>query len=196
MKILYIASANKKKLIEMHELLGDLPVSLRDTTKLSFPFDVDEDQPTYEGNALKKSRHLYNLTGEWSVADDSGLEVEVLGGKPGVHSARYAGLPTDDYKNNVKLLDAVKSFENPKAQFRSIISLSGPDGDFVTEGIVTGHLIHEMRGINGFGYNPIFVPDGFQRTFAEIDSDLKNAISHRSQALQKMKPLIEKYVIK
>ena len=180
----------------MHELLGDLPLVLKDTTHLSVPFEVVEDQPTYEGNALKKSRHLYQLTGEWSVADDSGLEVDVLDGKPGVHSARYAGLPTDDFKNNIKLLDAIQNYDKPIARFRSIISLSGPDGDFTTEGIVTGHLIHEMRGSNGFGYNPIFVPDGFQRTFAEIDSDLKNAISHRSQALQKMKPIITKHVLK
>jgi non-canonical purine NTP pyrophosphatase (RdgB/HAM1 family) len=193
MKVLYIASANKKKLMEMHQLLGDLPIDLRDTTHLGFPFEVDEDQPTYEGNALKKSRTLFQLTGEWCIADDSGLEVDVLGGIPGVHSARYAGLPTDDLKNNLKLLDAIQSFEKPKAQFRSIISLSGPTGDFITEGIVSGHLIHVMRGTNGFGYNPIFVADGFERTFGEIDSDLKNAISHRSQALNKMKPLILDY---
>lgn len=195
MKVLYIASANKKKLVEMHQLLGDLPIELKDTSYLTFPFEVDEDQATYEGNALKKSRTLYQLTGEWCVADDSGLEVEALDGIPGVHSARYAGLPTDDLKNNLKLLEAIKPFEKPKAQFRSVIALSGPAGDFITEGIVSGHLIHELRGSSGFGYNPIFVADGFQRTFAEIDSDIKNAISHRSQALQKIKPLILNYVL-
>lgn len=194
-KVIYLASGNKKKITELYQLLGDLPIEIKDISTLPVPFEVDEDQLTYQGNALKKAKALFELTNEWCLADDSGLEVEMLGGEPGVYSARYAGLPTNDEKNIEMLLGKIKSVEQPKAQFRTVLALVGNGETYFSEGIVEGHLVHKKRGKNGFGYDPIFVPNGFERTFAEIESELKNAISHRAQALQKMKKIIEDNVL-
>lgn len=185
-----IASGNKKKLKEIQTMLNDLSLQIIPMTELETVPEIIEDELTFSGNALKKARTLFFQTGEWSLADDSGLEVDSLNGAPGVVSARFAGEPTDDKKNNEKLLFLLQHEENKCAQFRSIIALVGPSGEFTSEGIIRGRLISEFRGNNGFGYDPLFIPDGYEQTFAELSSEEKNKISHRAQALQKMKRVI------
>jgi XTP/dITP diphosphohydrolase len=147
--------------------------------------DVEEDGVTFEANACKKARVLALETGLWALADDSGLEVEILGGVPGVYSARYAGEPVSYPANNRKLLDALRGAQDRRARFRTVIALARPAGACRTvEGCCTGHIALEERGSNGFGYDPLFVPDGYAQTFAEMGNDLKNTISHRAAALR------------
>lgn len=190
MKLL-LASANKKKIIELKTMLSDLKIDVKDISLLTVLFEVEEDQSTFEGNAVKKAKTLFDLTGEWCLADDSGLEVDELNGEPGVISARYAGEPSNDENNNRKLLEKIKSIERPKAQFRSVLALVHGNSVFTTEGIIRGCLIHELRGTNGFGYDPMFIPDGFESTFAELGSEIKNGISHRAIALMKMREILK-----
>jgi XTP/dITP diphosphohydrolase len=184
MKLL-IATKNAHKLEEISDILR-VPnlrlFSMRDYPDLP---EVEEDGDTFEANACKKAAVMARHTGLWAMADDSGLEVEALGGAPGVRSARYAGEPVSYPANNRKLLEALRGASNRRARFRSVIALSSPDGDCRTaEGSCEGTIIEEERGTNGFGYDPLFVPDGHARTFAEMDAALKNSISHRSRALR------------
>lgn len=187
---LWIATGNEKKKKEILALLDGFPVELKTLADLGKPFEVVEDKPDFTGNAIKKATGLYQLTGEWCLADDSGLEVDDLNGEPGVYSARYAGEPSDDSRNNQKLLDAIRSIEKPKAQFHCCIALAGPGGIFTSEGIIRGHLIHHLQGTTGFGYDPLFVPDGYSETFAQLGAEIKNKISHRAQALNLIKPIL------
>jgi len=187
---LWIATGNEKKKKEILALLDGFPVELKTLADLGKPFEVIEDKPDFTGNAIKKATELYQLTGDWCLADDSGLEVDDLNGEPGVYSARYAGEPSDDSRNNQKLLNAIRSIEKPKAQFHCSIALAGPGGNFTSEGIIRGHLIHHLQGTTGFGYDPLFVPDGFSETFAQLGAEIKNKISHRAQALNQIKPIL------
>jgi XTP/dITP diphosphohydrolase len=182
---LLIATKNPHKLEEISDILR-VPnlklLSMRDYPDLP---EVEEDGNTFEANACKKAAAMARCTGLWAMADDSGLEVESLGGEPGVFSARYAGEPVSYPANNRKLLAAMRGMTNRGARFRTAIALSSPQGECRTvEGICTGAIIEEERGVNGFGYDPLFVPAGYAQTFAEMDSALKNRISHRSRALQ------------
>lgn len=183
---LVVATRNRHKLAEIRALF-DLP-GLELVSALDFPEipDVEEDGKTFEENAVKKAVTLARATGYWALADDSGLEVEALGGAPGVYSARYAGVPVSYPANNAKLLRELEGVKNRKARFRCVIALSSPSGVARTvEGHCEGRILHEPRGSHGFGYDPVFVPDGFDRTFAEMEPAAKNAISHRGRALQK-----------
>ena len=181
---LIVATRNKHKLEEIHAILAGLDVELH--SALDFPEipDVEEDGETFEANAIKKAVTLARATGCWALADDSGLEVDALGSAPGVYSARYAGEPVSYPANNEKLLRELAGQNNRRARFRCVMALSDPAGRAETvEGRCEGHIIEALRGVAGFGYDPLFVPEGFTQTFAEMRADQKNAISHRGQAL-------------
>jgi len=185
MKII-LATRNPHKLEEIRAIFnaGHLDVC----SALDFPDipDTIEDRDTFEGNAIKKAQELCDATGIMALADDSGLEVDALNGAPGVYSARYAGEPCDYAANNDKLLRELHGKENRTARFRTVIALARPNEDPITvEGICPGIIIDQLRGEHGFGYDPLFVPDGFSETFAELSAETKNKISHRARALAK-----------
>jgi XTP/dITP diphosphohydrolase len=186
MKLL-IATGNAHKLREIRAILS-MPgleiIGLRDWAQ-PLP-DIVEDGLTFEANAVKKAMLTALATGLWTLADDSGLEVDALNNEPGVRSARYAGEPSNDAANNALLMKKLEGSPDRLAQFRCAIALSSPKGRCqVVEGACPGSLLTAPRGANGFGYDPLFVPDGYALTFAEMPDDDKNAISHRAQALQK-----------
>ncbi|HBA85442.1 MAG TPA: non-canonical purine NTP pyrophosphatase [Verrucomicrobia bacterium] len=181
---LVLATRNKHKLQEIREIFR-LP-GLELVSALDFPEleDVVEDGATFEANAVKKAVSLTQATGFWSLADDSGLEVDALNGAPGVYSARYAGEPVDYAANNRKLLRELEGAATRRARFRCVIALADPSGPIRTvEGRCEGTIIDELRGRQGFGYDPLFVPEGYTQTFAEMDGPLKNSMSHRGRAL-------------
>ena len=197
---LVIATRNKHKLEEIREILGKpaphqrmLRVhgtgqGLDVVSAFDFPDvpDVVEDGETFEANAIKKAVTLAKATGLWALADDSGLEVDALNGEPGVYSARYAGEPVSPPANNRKLLAALKNVTNRKARFRCVVALSSPSGETrVVDGRCEGTIGFEERGSKGFGYDPLFIPDGHTVTFAEMDGAAKHAISHRGRALRR-----------
>ncbi|MDD2195736.1 MAG: non-canonical purine NTP diphosphatase [Bacteroidales bacterium] len=179
------ATNNLHKLSEVQHILGNhfLLLSLND---IGFNHDIPEDHDTLEENASQKVRFIHNRFSVNCFADDTGLEVDALGGSPGVHSARYAGDHKSTKDNVRKLLADLKGESNRKAQFRTVISLiiDGTEKQF--EGIIRGQIIDDLRGENGFGYDPIFVPEGYSKTFAELNLSIKNRISHRAIAIQKL----------
>lgn len=184
MKLL-VATRNRHKLQEIRQIFVWPGLELLAADEVpGLPEEVVEDAATFEGNALKKARELCAASGLWTLADDSGLEVEALGNAPGVYSARYAGEPCSYPANNAKLLRELKGVADRRARFRCAIALCAPDGrEWTVEGRCPGHIIGEARGANGFGYDPLFVPEGFCQTFAELDGEAKNRISHRGIAL-------------
>ena len=184
MKIIF-ATNNKHKLKEVQAVLGD-GYRLVTPSELGITKEIPEDRPTIEGNASQKSRYLYERTGDDCFADDTGLEVEALGGEPGVRAARYAGPGHDSERNMELLLRNMKGATNRRARFRTVISLILDGEEHLFEGIVEGALLTAPRGTNGFGYDPIFVPDGYAETFAEMSDEAKNAISHRGRAVAKL----------
>lgn len=182
---LIFATNNLHKLSEVQHILGNhfLLLSLND---IGFNHDIPEDHETLEENASQKAWFIHNRFAVNCFADDTGLEVDALIGKPGVHSARYAGDHKSTFDNVRKLLADLKGEPNRNAQFRTVISLiiDGVESQF--EGIIRGRIIDELRGENGFGYDPIFVPDGYSKTFAELNLSIKNQISHRAIAIHKL----------
>lgn len=183
---LVIATRNRHKLDELRALL-DVPGLLLSCVD-DFPCipDVVEDGDTLEANAVKKAAAVARATRRWALADDSGLEVFALGGAPGVHSAHYAGHPPDYAANNRKLLSELNGVSDRRARFRTVIALASPSGRTrIVEGICEGAITHEPRGCAGFGYDPLFVPNGFNLTFAEMEPEQKNRISHRARAIEK-----------
>lgn len=179
-----LATRNRHKLEEIRAILGEPGLAWR--SALDFPDvpDVIEDGDTFEANAGKKALALARATGCLALADDSGLEVDALGGAPGVYSARYAGEPADYAANNAKLLRELAGRTDRAARFRCVLALAHPDGRVrFVEGRCEGRIIDRLRGANGFGYDPLFVADGFAETFAEMDAAVKNRISHRARAL-------------
>jgi XTP/dITP diphosphohydrolase len=185
MKIVF-ATHNEHKLTEIADLLGSsfTLLSLKD---LDIKGDIPEDLPTLEGNALFKAKYIYDATGMNVFADDTGLEIEELGGRPGVHSARFAGIQKDFNANTEKVLELMKGKKNRRARFRSVIALILNGSEYLFEGIVSGTIRNNKRGTKGFGYDPIFVPDGENKTFAEMSLYEKNRISHRALAFEKLK---------
>lgn len=194
MKLLF-ATANKNKLREAAEILGDM-VQVISPSELNINADVEETGKTLQDNSILKARTLYDLSGLDCFADDTGLEVEVLNGAPGVLTARYAAcfpggaLPHDSEANMNRLLEELSKYSAPesrRARFRTVITLIYEGRQYCFEGIVSGTIAQEKAGNGGFGYDPIFIPDGFGgRTMAEISEDEKNAISHRGRALRAM----------
>lgn len=184
-----VATRNRHKLVELLRLLGAKPGALRPVTDFPDAPDVEEDGDNFAANALIKARAIRDFTGQWALADDSGLEVDALDGAPGVVSARYAGRHGDDAANNRLLLDNLAAVPAPRtAHFSCAIALVAPDGrEFIASGICPGTILHAPRGDNGFGYDPLFLPDGHDKTFAELDSDVKCAFSHRAVAAAAMR---------
>lgn len=183
MKIV-IATRNAHKLEEIHAVFDFQGMEI--CSALDFPDipETIEDRDTFDGNAVKKAQELCDATGLMAMADDSGLEVDALDGAPGVFSARYAGEDCNYAANNEKLLRELDGTENRRARFRTVIALARPGEEPLTvEGACEGTIIDAPRGANGFGYDPLFVPDGYEQTFAELSADVKNKISHRARAL-------------
>jgi XTP/dITP diphosphohydrolase len=185
MKLL-VATANPHKLKEIRTIFCVPSVELVSLADFKGVPEVEEDGATFEANALKKAVTLALTVRLWTLADDSGLEVSALGGAPGVRSARYAGEPVNYAANNAKLLREMAGVTDRRACFRCVIALASPRGRAqVVEGLRRGRILTEPKGANGFGYDPVFVPDGYTETFAEMGPDVKNSISHRGAALRK-----------
>lgn len=182
-KRLVFATNNAHKLEEIRAILGN-SIEILSLADIHCHADIPETADTLEGNARQKSRYVYEHYGLDCFVDDTGLEVESLGGAPGVYSARYAdGQGHDSQANMNKLLKEMEEKNDRKAQFRTIISLIEKGEERQFEGIVKGQITREKRGESGFGYDPIFQPDGYETTFAELGSDIKNRISHRARAV-------------
>ena len=183
MKIL-IASRNAHKIQEIREIF-DLPgVEWVSTAEFPDLHDVVEDGDTFEANAIKKAVELATATGLWALADNSNLEVATLGNAPGVYSARYAGEPCNHANNNAKLLRELAGQTDRSARFRCVAALSDPSGRVETvSGSCPGRIVDSLRGAQGFGYDPLFVPDGYEQTFAEMGNAQKNKLSHRGRAM-------------
>ncbi len=184
MKLVF-ATNNKNKLAEIEQQLNN-SFELLSLADIGCTEDIPETHATIEGNASQKSNYLFEKYHYNCFADDTGLEVEVLNNEPGVYSARYAGPQRNDTDNMNKLLLELQNKSNRKARFKTIISLVIDSKEQLFEGIINGTIINEKRGANGFGYDPLFVPDGYDKTFAELDSSIKNTISHRAIAFKKL----------
>jgi XTP/dITP diphosphohydrolase len=191
MKLVF-ATNNKFKIKEISEILGDSfrLLSLKD---LDFEVDIPEDYPTLEENAMFKARFIHNLTGLNVFADDTGLEIESLDGRPGIHSARFAGENKNFEANIDKVLLLMTGIMDRKAVFRTVIALVIDNQEFLFEGMASGTILNERRGDNGFGYDPIFLPDKENLSFAEMTLEQKNTISHRAKAFEKLKQFLSQY---
>jgi XTP/dITP diphosphohydrolase len=182
---LVFATNNKHKLEELQSILGN-KIKLLSLKDINCHEEIPEEQPTLEGNAKQKSTYVFERYGYSCFADDTGLEIEALDGEPGVYSARYAGEEKSAEANMEKVLKKLAKIKNRNARFRTVISLiiDGEEKQF--EGIVEGEIIQNKRGGSGFGYDPIFQPKGFKETFAEMNLEDKNKISHRGRAVKEL----------
>ena len=184
MNQLILATHNNHKAREFQDILPQY--SVKTLADLGHDEEIEETATDLEGNSLLKAKTIFKRYGYVVISDDSGLEVNALNGAPGVYSARYAGEPRNDQRNTEKLLYKLQGASNRKAQFRTVITLMSPGNSFQFEGIVSGTIAESPRGEAGFGYDPVFVPKGYQQTFAELPADLKNKISHRANAIEKL----------
>ncbi len=190
MKQLVFATNNKHKFEEVKSYLSS-SIELLSLTDISFFNDIEETENTIEGNALLKAKTIYNQTGLNCFADDTGLCIDALNGAPGVYSARYAGEPKNDEANIDKVLLELKNTSNRKAHFKTVMALVINNDAHLFEGIINGIITTERRGKDGFGYDAVFIPDGYNKTFAEMSFEEKTPISHRALALQKMKVFLK-----
>jgi XTP/dITP diphosphohydrolase len=192
-----LATHNIHKARELRTLLDDLDVDVLTLDEISAEIVLKEDGNTFEANAFQKALIVHNHTKLLSLADDSGLEVFYLNGRPGVFSARYAGAEATDEMNNKKLLEEMRGVapRRRRAQFRSVLALVGNRMEETTEGICPGTLGETPRGTNGFGYDPIFIPDGFTKSYAELTAEEKNLISHRARSFAKMVKVLRSKLI-
>lgn len=181
---LLVSTRNQHKLREITAILAGTGVELVSLDGFPDAPEVIEDRDTLEGNAAKKSEELHALTGIPTMADDTGLEVDALNGAPGVLSARYAGEDASPADNRRLMLERMEDADDRRARFRTVIAMTTDEGTRLFEGACEGVITREERGQGGFGYDPIFLPDGHTETFAEMDAGTKNAISHRGRALQ------------
>lgn len=195
MKRIIAASSNAHKIKEIQTIMSKFGMEVVSRKDAGIPdFEIEEDGETFEENSYKKAYEIMKTCGEITVADDSGLMVDYLGGAPGVYSARFAGEECDDSKNNEKLLKLLNglSGEDRKAKFVSVITLVYPGGEtLVARGECPGRIIEAPTGENGFGYDPIFVPDGYDKSFGQLSEEEKNEISHRAKALEVLERLLE-----
>ena len=180
MKLVF-ATNNRHKLDEVRAIVGD-KVEVLSLNDIGCHDDIPETADTLQGNALIKARYIHEKFGVDCFADDTGLEVEALDGAPGVYSARYAGEECDSEANMHKLLQNLTGKSNRNAQFRTVIALIIKGEEKLFNGIVKGTITEEKRGDSGFGYDPVFVPEGFSESFAQMSGDMKNSISHRYRA--------------
>ena len=188
MKKIVLASRNEHKIAELRETLSDLDLELASALDFKELEEVEEDKLTLKGNALKKARYVSEETGLPALSDDTGLEVDALDGRPGVYSARYAGEDATYQENTRKLLEELVEVDDPYrlAQFRTVVAfVDGAGEEHFFEGICRGKILKQPRGEKGFGFDPVFQPEGYQQTFAELGSEEKNRISHRGRAIQK-----------
>ncbi|MCF8224038.1 MAG: RdgB/HAM1 family non-canonical purine NTP pyrophosphatase [Bacteroidales bacterium] len=190
---LVIASNNKHKISEIKDVI-DNSINLISLSEAGIREDIPENENTIEGNALAKAKYVHEKTGSNVFADDTGLEVEALNGAPGVHSARYAGPGRNSDDNIERLLDELKDKENRKARFRTVVALIYNNREYFFEGTIGGRIITSKRGKAGFGYDPVFIPDNEELTFAEMPPEKKHIISHRAIAVNKLKAFLNKLV--
>lgn len=212
MKTIVVATQNKHKIVEIEAITSQFDIRVISRDEAGVPkIEVEETGKTFEENSFIKANEIMKLCGQITIADDSGLVVDCLDGAPGVYSARFATFPgiwpgeddgdgadSNDRDNNSKLLRLIKDFpyEERTARFVSVITMVFPDGRTIaTRGTVEGHLILEERGQGGFGYDPIFVPLGYDKTFGELGEDIKNSISHRADSLRQLKEKLETITI-
>lgn len=184
-KQIIFATNNAHKLSEVQAVLGDR-FRLVTLAECGITEEIPEDAPTLEGNALQKARYVHERTGADCFADDTGLEVDALDGAPGVHSARYATDGHDFAANNRLLLRNLAGSADRSAHFRTVIALILDGREYLFEGRVDGRIAESEAGCGGFGYDPLFVPEGFDKTFAEMGADEKNAVSHRGRAVRRL----------
>lgn len=185
MKLVF-ATNNKHKLDEVRKITSHHPVEIVSLAEINCFDDIPETADTLEGNALQKAHYIQEKFGLNCFADDTGLEVEALNNAPGVYSARYAGPGHDSEANMKKLLHEMEGMENRNARFRTVIALVWNGKTYTFDGIVNGTITTTKRGENGFGYDPIFIPEEYEQTFAELGNDIKNQISHRAKAVEKL----------
>ena len=185
---LLIATGNKGKVVELRSLLAELPLRLRDLSEFPSAREVEETGRTFSDNAALKAQGYAEQTGLWTLADDSGLEVDALGGAPGVFSARYGGVGLTDADRVTRLLEELSraSAKDRRARFVCVIAIADPRGQVMnlSAGTCEGSIVHAPRGTHGFGYDPVFLPDGFEQTFGELAAEIKQDISHRALALK------------
>ena len=182
---LIFATSNQNKVLEIQKILPK-KFNIKSLKDLNYFEDVPENENTIEGNAVFKAKYIYEKFNINVFADDTGLEVEALNGEPGVHSARYAGTTRNSEKNIKKLLKNLKNIKNRNARFKTVIALIIDNKLHIFSGIVEGYILDSPKGNNGFGYDPIFCPNGFDKSFAELTLKEKNLISHRSLAMKKL----------
>ncbi|AAO36861.1 non-canonical purine NTP pyrophosphatase [Clostridium tetani] len=198
MKTVLLATNNENKVNEIKDILCELNLKVVSLKEVGINVEVEEDELTFMGNALKKALTLYNMIDDKKymvLADDSGLSVDVLGGAPGVFSARYAGEHGNSKANNEKLLEDMKGLKNRKGKFICAMALViDKDNIIKVQGEVEGSIGYEEKGDNGFGYDPLFFVSKYNMTFAEMDKDIKNSISHRRDALNKIKEKLKSYI--
>jgi XTP/dITP diphosphohydrolase len=196
--VLVLGTRNAKKRREIEEILGDLPLQLQDLSGYPGAPEVVEDGTTFEANARKKATDTARAVGRWVLAEDSGLVVPVLHGRPGVYSARYAGRQGDDEANNERLLAELAPHDPSQrdAYYVCVAALSDPEGNVhaVTEGRCHGRIIGERRGQGGFGYDPLFLIPEYHKTFGELSPSVKHALSHRARALAKLRPALHQMI--
>jgi XTP/dITP diphosphohydrolase len=185
------ATHNQNKVLELRKLLGD-KLEILSLDDLGIAEEIEETGATLNKNALLKAEYVFNNYSITCFADDTGLEVDALNGAPGVYSARYAGEPVNNERNIDKLLSTLVGKSNRNAKFRTVISLVGIGSTQLFVGTVEGEIITERRGVNGFGYDSVFLPKNFDRTFAEMDMKEKNSISHRARAVAKLVDFLNK----
>lgn len=192
---LIIASNNSHKVTEIKAILGDYFQQILSLREAGVSIDVDEDADTFEGNALKKASEIFDaVEADAVLSDDSGLEVDALGGAPGVYSARYAGEGHDDAANNAKILENMKDVpaEKRTCRFVSAVALVRKDKEpVVVRGAVEGRLLYALQGENGFGYDPLFFYEPYNKSFAELTAEEKNTVSHRKNALEALRAVLE-----
>lgn len=189
MKLVF-ATNNQHKLDEVRKISAQHNIEIVSLVEINCHDDIPETADTLDGNALQKAQYIREKFGLDCFADDTGLEVEALDNAPGVYSARYAGPGHDSEANMKKLLKEMEGKENRKARFRTVIALLLGDETHLFEGIVEGSITTEKRGENGFGYDPVFVPQGYDKTFAELGNDVKNKISHRARAVEQLEAFL------
>ncbi len=192
MNELVMASNNEGKILEIRSMIQDIRLlSLKD---INFTSEIPEPYHTFEENALTKAQTIHRFSGKNVFADDSGICVNVLDGRPGVNSAYFGGLPRTDEKNNKQLLEALTGAEDRSAYYKAVICLIWQEQIYFFEGICEGHIIEAARGDGGFGYDPLFIPKGYDQTFGELPLDVKNQLSHRGKAIAKMVAFLKEHM--
>ena len=189
MEQLLFVTHNAHKSEEVKAIVGN-NFEVMNLSEINFFDEIPETGNTFKENALQKAKFLHDRLGCNCFADDTGLEVDALNGEPGVYSARYAGEPSNTQRNIEKLLENLKGKENRKAQFTTVIAVILNNEIYFFEGAISGQIIDNQRGEGGFGYDSVFIPDGYDKTFAELPAEVKNSISHRAVAMQKFKEFI------